>query len=152
MRKPSTARLCSRTPAPTGCFLLDLNDQGGEVFAPYPKLLAAEPSYDVQFSDPRTMPIFTIFGARRSPESMPRQARPIVGRRPSARDSRHRGMLDEHGRLWFGDNVGDRSPCSTPTTRAVSEERARRRHDGVAYVVAVDTTSGLRVWTGGRVG
>ena len=60
----------------------------------------------------RTTGIFSCWGLVTS-ENRPNNGKITIYKTPTPRSGPRRGMMDAQDRLWFGENNGDGSVCST---------------------------------------
>ena len=84
---------------------LDLKTGKFEVFAPYP--IPRPNIYDV-ISDPQNNVHFTVMGGAHIGRIDAKTGKITLHQTPTAGSGPRRGMLDQDGHLWFGENRGDR--------------------------------------------
>jgi len=84
---------------------LDLKTGKFEVFAPYP--IPRPNIYDV-ISDPQNNVYFTVLGGANIGRIDAKTGKITLHQTPTAGSGPRRGMLDQDGRLWFGENRADR--------------------------------------------
>ena len=84
---------------------LDLKSGKFEAFAPFP--IPRPNIYDV-ISDPQNNVYFTVLGKEHIGRIDAASGKIILRQTPTPGSGPRRGMLDREGRLWFGENRGDR--------------------------------------------
>ena len=84
---------------------LDLKSGKFEVFTPFP--IPRPNIYDV-ISDAQNNVYFTVFGRADIGRIDAKSGKIAIYPTPTANSAPRRGMIDKEGRLWFGENRGDR--------------------------------------------
>jgi streptogramin lyase len=123
---------------------LDLKTGKFEVFAPY--AIPRPNIYDV-ISDPQNNVYFTVLGAAHIGRIDAQTGKIKLFQTPTAGSGPRRGMLDQTGRLWFGENRADRIGMFDTKTEQFKEWRAPTPGSW-PYDVTADRNGD--VWSGGE--
>jgi streptogramin lyase len=123
---------------------LDLKTGKFEVFTPY--AIPRPNIYDV-ISDPQNNVYFTVFGAAHIGKIDAKTGKITLHQTPTAGSGPRRGMLDKEGRLWFGENRGDRIGMFDTRTEQF-QEWMPPTPESWPYDVTADKNG--EVWSGGE--
>jgi streptogramin lyase len=123
---------------------LDLKSGKFEVFAPF--AIPRPNIYDV-ISDAQNNVYFTVFGRADIGRIDAKTGKITLYPTPTAGSAPRRGMLDKDGRLWFGENRGDRIGMFDPRTEQFQEWRPPTV-ESWPYDVTADKNG--EVWSGGE--
>jgi virginiamycin B lyase len=123
---------------------LDLKSGKFEVFTPFP--IPRPNIYDV-ISDAQNNAYFTVFGRGDIGRIDAKTGRIAIYPTPTANSAPRRGMIDKEGRLWFGENRGDRIGMFDTRT-----EQFKEWHPPTPESWPYDATADKNgeVWSGGE--
>src|SRR5208282_4273002 len=123
---------------------LDLKSGKFEVFAPF--AIPRPNIYDV-ISDAQNNVYFTVFGRADIGRIDAKTGKIALYPTPTANSAPRRGMLDKEGRLWFGENRGDRIGMFDTRTEQFQEWRPPTA-ESWPYDVTADKNG--EAWSGGE--
>jgi virginiamycin B lyase len=123
---------------------LDLKSGKFEVFTPF--AIPRPNIYDI-VSDPENNVYFTVFGGADIGKIEAKTGKITLHRTPTAGSGPRRGMLDKGGRLWFGENRGDRIGMFDTRTQQFQEWLAPTKGSW-PYDVTADKNG--EAWSGGE--
>jgi virginiamycin B lyase len=123
---------------------LDVKSGKFEVFEPYP--IPRPNIYDV-ISDVRNNVYFTVFGRENIGRIDAKTGKVSLYQTPTRGSAPRRGMIDAHGRLWFGENRANRIGMFDPSTERF-EEWSAPAAESWPYDVTGDKNG--EVWSGGE--
>ncbi len=123
---------------------LDLKSGKFEVFAPF--AIPRPNIYDV-ISDAQNNVYFTVFGRADIGRIDAKTGKITLYPTPTAGSAPRRGMVDKEGRLWFGENRGDRIGMFDTRTEEFKEWRPPTV-ESWPYDVTADKNG--EVWSGGE--
>jgi virginiamycin B lyase len=123
---------------------LDLKSGKFEVFTPFP--IPRPNIYDV-ISDAQNNVYFTVFGRADIGRIDAKSGKIAIYPTPTANSAPRRGMIDKEGRLWFGENRGDRIGMFDTRTEQFKEWRPPTP-ESWPYDATADKNG--EVWSGGE--